>query len=329
VHWPRHLGLTAAHLSRPWLAARMRALLALAIVLALAVPAAAQPPVLTQGYQARIALGDIPTTSAIEGAGWNVVQKVTVQHATGTESVVTLSSPAPTSAASCSCGNVSAAIEGGVATLRIPAATASGSHELVLASNLPLTGHDALGLGLRAPAGHATDGVVVLFLPNGYSAEAAVAADGEALACTQAACSIVTYTGHAGRALPDPMWLIVRPGSAAVAPAPADSMTPWLYAAVAFVAGCIVWALLVKQGMVQKRSRRQSVAVSAHEEAAAKESPAVLEGRKRALMAALKEVEVAKMNQEMDAATYDVVKADFKRQAVTVMRALESGETKS
>jgi len=52
---------------------------------------------------------------------------------------------------------------------------------------------------------------------------------------------------------------------------------------------------------------------------------AVLEGKKRALMAALKEVEVAKMNNEMPPEVYDAVKADLKKQAVTVMRALESG----
>jgi len=48
-------------------------------------------------------------------------------------------------------------------------------------------------------------------------------------------------------------------------------------------------------------------------------------------MAALKEVEVAKMHNEMAPEVYDAVKADLKKQTVTVMRALEegSGEAKA
>jgi hypothetical protein len=40
-------------------------------------------------------------------------------------------------------------------------------------------------------------------------------------------------------------------------------------------------------------------------------------------MAALKEVEVARMQNEIDVATFETVKADLKRQTVTVLRAIE------
>ena len=46
-------------------------------------------------------------------------------------------------------------------------------------------------------------------------------------------------------------------------------------------------------------------------------------------LAALKEIEVAKMNNEMPTDVYDAVKADLKKQAVTVMRALETATAAS
>ncbi|MFO1536051.1 MAG: hypothetical protein ABR586_10330, partial [Thermoplasmatota archaeon] len=88
------------------------------------------------------------------------------------------------------------------------------------------------------------------------------------------------------------------------------------------------WAFLVQRGMVQARGRKQVAQVAAHTEAAAQDPPAVLEGKKRALLAALKEVELARQSQEMDTPTYDAVKAEFKKQAVTVMRALETADGK-
>lgn len=251
---------------RPW-----PLLVAVALVL-LALPASAQPPAYTQGYVARVGLGDIPTAAGEAGEGWNVVEQVRVGNAT---------------------------------VQRAFGAEADGDGGIVLA--------------LSIPAGLESDAVVVLYVPAGRTVTAPGTPTQE-LPCTQDDCTIREYKGTAAAPLASPF--VVTVTSAAVAP-PAGP-NPWIYAAVAFVAGCILWALLVRGGMVQKRSRRQSVATAAHEEIAAKEPRPVLEGRKRALMAALKEVEIAHQAKEMDTATYDAVKAGLKRETVNVMRALES-----
>ena len=174
-------------------------------------------------------------------------------------------------------------------------------------------------LALSIPAGLESDAVVVVYVPAGRTVTAPGTPSME-LPCTQGGCTIREYKGTAAEPLPSPFVVTVQ---SAAAPAPSGP-NPWIYAAVAFVAGCILWALLVRQGVVQKRSRRQAVATAAHEEIAAKEPRPVLEGRKRALMAALKEVEIAHQAKEMDTATYDAVKAGLKRETVNVMRALET-----
>jgi hypothetical protein len=295
---------------------RLAVLLAALLVVA---PAAAQPPTFTQAYQARIAFGDIPTTPEAEGAGWNVLQKLRVAHAAGNDTLAPLRVPVGMNpvAAACTCGPVTAQADG----VLIPASAPTGEHEVTLLANQasqPVAGGQLFAPRLAIPV---RDAVVILYAPEGHEGDALAQSPGR-LGCTQGGCTITWYTGTAAQPLPDVLQVYIRPASTVAAPAPAE---PWMLIAAAFLLGILVWAFLVRQGFVQKRSRRQVVAEAAHETIAAEPKP-ILEARKRALMAALKEVEVAKMNQEIDAATYDSVKAEFKKQAVTVMRAIEEGK---
>lgn len=303
---------------------------ALLLALLVAAPASAQPPVFDQPYQARLALGDIPTTTTAEGPGWNLEQRVRVDHVAGNDTTVTLRVPADMQAGTptCTCSALGSERSGADTLLHIRGNEPTGTYEVRLPSSQGASGH--LNLTLEAP-GYATNGVLVVYVPGGHTLQAPIAPDDQ-LACTAQAgdCTIHSFRGTEARPLPMPFLVTVAPQAATPPPqdAPATvDLTPWLYAAVAFALGCLFWALLVSRGTVQKRSRKQAVTTAAHTQVAS-EPVAVLEGKKRALLAALKEVEVAKMNAEMDTATYDAVKADFKRQAVTVMRALESGEAR-
>jgi hypothetical protein len=286
-----------------------------------AVPASAQPPSFPQAYQVRAAVGDIPTTAAHEGAGWNIDQQYTFTFANATPRDVTVVVPAGTTTtnASCTCG-AGAQVSAGSVTFHLPSSTSSGSYKVEVLSSEPTAA--ATAFQLVRPDGPG-DGVVILYVPNGSTADAPLDAQSPG-SSTDGLSRILVYSGAP---LPQPFWASIHPTTSA--PAPGKSAAPalsWPIAlAIGVVLGVLLWALLVSKGAVQRKGRRQVAGTAAHVEAAASETPAVLEGKKRALLAALKEVEVAKMNNEMPPEVYDVVKADLKKQAVTVMRALESG----
>lgn len=111
---------------------------------------------------------------------------------------------------------------------------------------------------------------------------------------------------------------------------PGPTATPafsWTSLVLGLLAGILLWAFLVQRGMVQRRSRKQVVATAAHTAAAA-EGTEMLQARRRTLMAALKDLEKAKMNKEVPVDVYDRLKAELKKDTVTVMRAIEAAETK-
>lgn len=312
---------------------RRVALLSLALVAALAAlpTAPAQPPTFSEAFQVRAAEGDIPTTGDIEPAdAWNVEQRVLVA-ATNTSRAVTLQLPVGSSLvnASCTCGG-QATINGRDVTFQV-----SGSGQQTVTVLSSQTMGRAFGFEVKRPSG-AADTVVVLYVPLAYEVEAPIEGTSPGLS-TDGSARIVQYRGS----VPDPFWAALHVATAAGGDdggddepaAGAAGINPWLMLAIGVLVGVIVWAFLVSRGAVQAKGRRQVTQTAAHVEAAANDPPAVLEGKKRALLAALKEIEVAKMNNEMPPEVYDSVKADLKKQAVTVMRALESsaaaGETKA
>lgn len=296
-------------------------LLALAVV-ALAVPAQAQPPTFSEPYQLRGAVGDIPTTNATEPAGaWNLEQRLTVQFDNASQAQYPFNLPAGARLlnATCTCNPSQSTATSDSVVFTLPTSTPSGSYVLTVLTTQ--AAGQSFGFSIHLPiAVAASERVAILYVPTGLEAEAA-AGPTRSLPSTNGQSTIVQFDD-----LPSPFWASVHPddGTATVAQDSGIPTLAWVFLAVGLVAGAVVWAVLVSRGAVQTKSRKQVANTAAHVEAAAAEPPAVLEGRKRALLAALKEIEVARMNSEMPQEVYDVVKADLKRQAVTVMRALET-----
>ncbi len=311
---------------------RKAVLLALALV-ALAAPAAAQPPLFTEAYQVRGGFGDIPTTPAAEPTGaWNLVQSLRIAHTEGTATNATLHVPPGYAvvAPGCSCPAFDSTESPGAVTIQVPAETPSG--DVTVSLSVTATVGDAFGFTLILPEGASpTDALVVLYVPVGSEAVGPVDSTSPGLS-TDGASRITLFQGTAEAPMPLVPSFVVAPVGTLVAPpvatpaAPAEEGFAWLELGLGLAVGVALWALLVQRGIVQRKSRRQSVAVAAHVEAAQNEPRPVLEGRKRALLAALKELELARQAQEIPVEAYDAVKADLKRQAVTVMRALETGE---
>lgn len=302
--------------------------LAILLAAALLLPAvAAQAPSFSEAYQVRAALGDIPTTTAIEPAGtWNVEQRLVVAFDNASSEVdrtylVRLPTGATLANATCDCARSTHTLAGNTVSFRIEPLTASGDRTIRILTTQPAG--DAIGF--RVAPTFRTDLVVVVYAPTGMQVESNLGlTDVGASPSTPATIHYVqrpTADSHDA-------WFAVLP--ATTGPAPSNGETnplPWLFLALGLVAGALLWSQLVARGVVQKKSRKQVAATAAHVEAA-KESTAILEGRKRALLAALKDLELAKQANELPLEVYDAVKADFKRQAVTVMRALEDSDAK-
>lgn len=303
--------------------------LLVAAVLAAALPASAQPPTFDHAYQVRGAFGDIPTTQAAEPAGaWNMEQRLAVRFENHSEARYVLHVPAGAEVvnATCTpCSTTQAEPSADAVTFILAASEPSGAYTLTLATRQ--AAGLAFGFSVDAPSGVAEDDrVAILYVPTGYAHSAPFEGTSPGLS-TDGSARIVVFEGFH-----DPLWVAIHAGEAASAGgADGDgALSGWLLPAVAgLLLGIVLWALLVSRGVVQAKSRRQVAATAAHVEAAQADPPAVLEGKKRALMAALKDIEVAKMNSEMPPEVYDAVKADLKRQAVTVMRALESSQAAS
>jgi hypothetical protein len=311
------------------------AVLALALV-ALAVPAEAQPPTFPHAYQLRGAVGDIPTTATAEPAdAWNLEQRLTVQFSNATEATYTFTVPAGASVdnTTCTCNPSQTRVTATTVTFTLGTQVASGEHTMTLGTTQPAGDAIAFDLGLPLAAAPG-DRIIILYVPAGSSLVASAEPTEDPLVSTSGTAAIHVIDGGVAP-IGDRFWAAIVPGTVAQdTSGGGHAWAGWaLHLALGLVAGALLWALLVSKGVVQAKSRRQVAATAAHVEAAAAEPAPVLEGRKRALLAALKEIEVAKMNNEMPNEVYDAVKADLKRQAVTVMRALETaqaqGETKA
>lgn len=313
---------------------RTTALVLLALALTALPGAQAQPPSFDEDYQVRGALGDIPTTPATEQGGvWNVEQLLKVQFDNASAEAertytFTLPSGSTLANATCDCSRSTHSLVGTALSFRIEPQTASGERTIRIVSRQ--AAGEVFGFSLGAsPAG--ADSVVILYVPGGSEVSGSTRLT--EVGSSTSGAAVIHYARFDG-AVPEGTWFAIHPPGAATAPAPEQAFNDdlvWLFLALGIVAGASLWAALVSRGVVQKKSRKQVVSTAAHVEAAANDPPAVLEGKKRALLAALKEVELARQANEMPVEVYDVVKADLKKQAVTVMRALEtgSGETKS
>lgn len=294
------------------LGASMQRLLVLAL-LAIAIPTTAQPTEFgfSDDYLARIGEGDIPLTGPVEPAGWNVAEYLRVDH-DGNETRIALGGGAGTVLdAYCACGDVTVEgsqliITGGNATSDIVRLVRALPGDAGTVATFALYGGQA--------------GRIVAYVPTEHSVLTDASLLSTGLTCTTGACTIEEYATGGD-------YFAIVPGTTTVPmPVEEDGLLSTLGPIVlGILIGIVVWALLVKQGIVQKR-RAQEVKVAAHVEAAQTESKDVLQARKRVLMSGLKELEKAKMAKEIDTDVYDQLKAELKKETVTVMRALEAAE---
>lgn len=306
---------------------RLPPALVVAALLAAALPASAQPPTFDHAYQVRGAYGDIPTTAAGEpGGSWNVEQRLAVAFATGSEAQHTVHLPPGARLVNATCTPCNTTVHEETATsvrFTIGAAEATGTYTLTVLTSQGAG--PAVGFSVVTPSGVPEDQrIAILYVPADMEVEAPQEPTSPGLS-TDGSARILVF-----EAFDSMFWAALHEQTTGV-DAPEDSdgggLSGWLLPAlVGLLLGIVLWALLVSRGVVQAKSRRQVAATAAHVEAAQADPPAVLEGKKRALLAALKDIEVAKMNSEMPPEVYDAVKADLKRQAVTVMRALETSQ---
>jgi hypothetical protein len=306
----------------------MRTLLCLVALLLVSGGAAAQGPSFAETFQVRVAYGDIPTTDLAEAAnGWNIEQRWSLQAGEEARTVqFDLPAGATVENVSCSCGDVTFATSGGRVSVDVPATTSAAS--LTVASRSP-GDRDAFSFSLEPPSADPSQ-VLIVYVPTG--ADVTMPEGSQEVGSSTDGASVIHYVrGSASDPLPSPLWASVHPEGAGSGDGTGSSSQTanWVMIGIAFILGMILWAFLVARGAVQARSRRQVVETAAHVEAARIGKP-MLEARKRALMAGLKELEMAKMNKEIDDASYDSVKAEFKADAVTTMRAIEeAGEEKA
>jgi len=303
-----------------------------ALLTALAPLAAAQstmPGALAQPVQLHVDVGLFPADLGIDNTGLaadglNAELRLPLPWSGQGSVDVDLPAGATLVRATCSCG-VGGTAQGGKAHFPLNASTPRGTYTFTVATTQPWAG-SAGGLTVRLPTSSGAIAAVV-YTPTFLTSTSAWGVGSDALTTTDGKQAFRVYTPPSGLADPNPFWVAIHPASPLQANpvTPGGGLSPWLYAVGGLVLGILLWAFLVSRGAVQARSRRQVVATAAHEEAAKEPAP-VLEGRKRALMAALKELEMARMSNEIDVAAYDTVKADLKRQTVTVMRALETAQ---
>lgn len=277
----------------------------------------------------RLAYGDVPLSPAVEPDGrWNAVEYHRVHHSGGALLETFDITPGfAVDGVTCTCGNVTVT-DATAFMVSSKGDVAAGDYVLALSYHMVRLEQATFPAAIVFRPLISGPWTATLYLRQGQSVYSRWAETATLPGASHPEYTIHSFGGDDG-ASQSPVFELNSAAGVAAAPGSPSGLaqSPWAYAAAAFILGALVWAFLVRQGIVQKRTRRQAVAVAAHDEAG-KEPTAVLEGRKRALMAALKEVELAKMGREMDNATYDVVKADLKRQTVAVMRALEAAPDK-
>ncbi len=271
-------------------------------------------------YTYRGAIGDIPGTSAREAANaWNVQETLVFDAATTAARAVTLPSGHTFGDLTCTCNGSHEPQPNGRYLFTLDA-NQTGEHTLTFTHVRPITS-PVLLVDIAVPAGEKDDATIVLFVGPGESIEAS--SGGQQLPAAGRDGMLYVYTGSPESELSG---LTAAVAPKPVLPTPDAGVSPLLMLLVGLVAGAIAWAVLVKMGVVQKRSRKQVAAKAVHEEVAKVEAKSTLEARKRVLMAGLKELELAKAGKGIEDADYDALKAEYKRKTVTVMRALESAE---
>lgn len=107
-------------------------------------------------------------------------------------------------------------------------------------------------------------------------------------------------------------FLTVQAGDGA---APRD-LTPFVYGVIGIITGFLIALVLARRGHIAQKAKK-------FEKGGTMESRDMLEARRRTLMAALKELELAHESKEIQDSAYAPLKEEYKAQTVRVMRNLE------
>ncbi len=295
----------------------------------LIVPVQAQPAMESDAaYLVRGAMGDIPTTDAVEPSGsWNQYEERRVTH-NGSSTPVSFTVPpgAMDVRLECQC-NGTVSMDGSTYTYTIDSTEPAGDLAVVFTHRRAI-GTDGFGFALSGINGALrSDASMRFYIPENFILEGDIVPTAS-LPSTSAnpGLTIYVFDGTQDAPLPEAMWFVAYPQTQSVSPPPADDGLDLLALLLGIAIGVVVWYFLVARGVVQARQRKQVVVKAEHQQVAERETTDVLEGRKRVLMAGLKELELAKANQQIETDVYDRLKAEYKKQTVTVMRALESAK---
>ncbi len=101
-------------------------------------------------------------------------------------------------------------------------------------------------------------------------------------------------------------------------PPPIEDLTQYVWGAAGLLVGLFLMYVVIKQGWVRIRREKK------FEKGGRMEGAAMLEARRRTLMAALKELETAHEADEVADEAYSPLKEEYKAQAVRVLRSLEA-----
>lgn len=321
------------------------ALLALALIpVALAEPAG-EATRFREGYQVRGALGDIPSTTAEESVGfWNVEEaaRLVLDANATTEVVFRLPEGAQFGSVACTCGELAApAWEGSTARVTV-AANASGNHSVWFRHRIPVSAADAFSFQLADPGeARRVDALLLFYLPEQYVLAGPIEAD-FALPSTSENPGLVIhgFSGSPERPLPAALAFSARvdessafardaptPTGAATAPAATtsgrasapDAKSP-LARTLLIVLGGLLLGGVGGWYLTERLRRRAPPAKPA-------DDPAILDLRRRALVAALAEIEAARAEGAPEKALARV-EAELKADALETMQAIEeSGAT--
>ncbi len=290
-------------------------LLPIALLLALSASAMAQTMVIDSEHQVRIAFGDIPSTETTEPEGqWNVEHHLYLPE--GENRTIAVPAGHALGVAYVNDGaDFDLDIDGRQLTFTCNAADeASPDGTCLIHVPHSIGGSiDAFGMTMPVLDNH----TVMVYTIDGL--QVTTGSDnlvGPGFYYPDTNLLIHQYQTDSNR-----FWMTVQP-TAVAEEVPTPSAITWQGIVIGLIVGAAIWFILVQQGLVQKRQRKQVAGTAAHKEVA-KEGKATLEWRRRALLAAMKELELARADQNIDLEAYDILKADFKRQTVTVMRALE------
>lgn len=314
-------------------------LLALAALL-LAAPLALAEPTgestrFRQSWQVRGALGDIPTTDALESTGfWNVEELARVAFAPNVSQDVSFQLPegAVFVAAGCSCGAPQVAWNGSTATLTVASGSA-GDHVVTFQHRRPMTAGETFAFRVPDPGdARRADALLLFYLPDTYNLVGPVEAD-FALPSTSENPGLMIhgFSGDAARPLPATLDFAAHldtssgfardpaatgaPAAPAAAPAPAEAPSSGLTRALLLIAAGLVFGGGVGWLATERLMRRKAPAPRL-------DTREVLEARRRALVAGLAELDAARGPDAGADAAIEKVRAEFKEDVLHTMKEL-------